>query len=207
MDLARIDLLMRSGLWDNFRRQRWFPVVAGQTITYRKSLKLGQGFIIESRVLGMDERWFYIEQVFHHEGAVCARALIRLRFLKRGVGYCGDDGVPAVARRSGATAPPPQPIRSHRRSRRSAPAQQQSPVDHALRRVSKTRVQIGRRKPRCRPPSARSAWHRRSGLRPARSRTAVLPCRFLRETRRCAGGCSAPPSPPRGSRSRVICPS
>ena len=86
MDLARIDLMMRSGVWDKLRRQGWYPVVAGQTITYRKSLKLGQRFDVKSRVLGMDDRWFYVQQVFLHDDAVCAHAVIRVRFLKRGGG-------------------------------------------------------------------------------------------------------------------------
>ena len=86
MDLARIDLMMRSGWWSTLRRKGWYPVVAGQTITYRKSLKLGQRFEVESRVLGMDERWFYVQQVFRSEGVVCAHAMVRARFLKRGGG-------------------------------------------------------------------------------------------------------------------------
>ena len=91
MDLARIDLMMRSGWWDKFRRQGWFPVVAGQTITYRKSLKLGQRFEVESRILGMDDRWFYVQQVFRSDGTVCAHALVRARFLKKSGGSVEHD--------------------------------------------------------------------------------------------------------------------
>ncbi|NYI42102.1 acyl-CoA thioesterase [Demequina lutea] len=91
MDLARIDLMMRSGWWDKFRRKGWFPVVAGQTITYRKSLKLGQRFDVESRILGMDERWFYVQQVFRREDTVYAHALVRVRFLKKSSGSVEHD--------------------------------------------------------------------------------------------------------------------
>lgn len=91
MDLARIDLMMRSGWWDKLRRKGWYPVVAGQTITYRRSLKLGQKFAVESRVLGMDDRWFYLQQSFVRDGTVCAHALVRARFLKRGGGNVEHD--------------------------------------------------------------------------------------------------------------------
>ena len=91
MDLARIDLMMRCGLWDKLRRQGWYPVVAGQTITYRRSLKLGQRFDVESRVLGMDDRWFYVQQVFRRGETVCAHAMIRVRFLKRSGGNVEHD--------------------------------------------------------------------------------------------------------------------
>src|SRR5699024_8284960 len=36
MDLGRMDLMLRSRFWDRISRQGWYPVVAGQTITYRK---------------------------------------------------------------------------------------------------------------------------------------------------------------------------
>lgn len=91
MDLARIDLMMRAGWWDKFKRQGWYPVVAGLSITYRKSLRLGQSFEVESRLLGMDDRWFYVQQVFRSAGAVYAHAMVRTRFLKRGGGSVGHD--------------------------------------------------------------------------------------------------------------------
>ncbi|WP_316316330.1 acyl-CoA thioesterase, partial [Clavibacter michiganensis] len=64
MDVARLDLLVRSGLWSRIRARGWYPVVAGQTITYRRSLTLGQRFVVESRVLGTYDRWSYVEQTF-----------------------------------------------------------------------------------------------------------------------------------------------
>ena len=91
MDLARLDLMMRAGWWDRFRRQGWFPVVAGQTITYRKSLTLGQRFDVESRIVGMDDRWFFVHQVFRSEGTVYAHAMVRARFLKKGGGTVEHD--------------------------------------------------------------------------------------------------------------------
>ncbi|MGO1384213.1 MAG: acyl-CoA thioesterase [Arachnia sp.] len=86
MDLARLDLMLRSGWWDKFTRKGWFPVVAGQTITYRKSMNLGQRFDVETRVLGMDERWFYLQQSFRSKGEIHAHALVRARFLKKSGG-------------------------------------------------------------------------------------------------------------------------
>lgn len=91
MDLGRIDLMMRSGWWDEFTKQGWFPVVAGQSVTYRKSLGLGQRFVLETRVLGMDERWFYVQQVFRRGGEMCAHAMVRARFLKKSGGSVSHD--------------------------------------------------------------------------------------------------------------------
>lgn len=83
MDLGRMDLMLRSGFWDTITEQGWYPVVAGQTITYRSSLTLGQRFELRTRVLGMDERWIYMEQTFVRGEAIVAQAVVRARFLRR----------------------------------------------------------------------------------------------------------------------------
>lgn len=86
LDLGRMDLMLRSGFWGKITSRGWYPVVAGQTISYRKSLVLGQRFEVHSRILGMDERWNYLEQSFVVGDEVYAQALIRARFLKRSGG-------------------------------------------------------------------------------------------------------------------------
>lgn len=84
MDLGRMDLMLRSGFWKRIADQGWYPVVAGQTITYRRSLELWQRFELSTRVLGYDERWIYMEQVFRVGETVHADAVVRARFLRRG---------------------------------------------------------------------------------------------------------------------------
>ncbi|BDZ45699.1 acyl-CoA thioesterase [Naasia aerilata] len=83
MDLPRLDLLMRSGVWARFQKAGVYPVVASQTITYRKSLRLWQRFEIETRILGYDERAVYLEQRFVAGGELYARAYVKGRFLRR----------------------------------------------------------------------------------------------------------------------------
>jgi acyl-CoA thioesterase FadM len=82
MDLGRMDLMLRSGFWTRITDAGWYPVVAGQTITYRRSLTLGQKFDLATRVIGHDERWIYMEQVFRRGDAVVADAIVRARFLR-----------------------------------------------------------------------------------------------------------------------------
>lgn len=86
MDLGRLDLMQRAGIWREFKRRGWYPVVVAQTITYRRSLELGQRFAIESAMLGFDERAAYLEQRFVSGGEIVARAFVRARMLKRGGG-------------------------------------------------------------------------------------------------------------------------
>jgi acyl-CoA thioesterase FadM len=86
LDHSRFDLLLRSGTWDRLRRAGVYPVVAAQTITYRRSLELGERFTIESRIVGYDERAVYVEQRFVRDGEVVARAYVAGRFLRRSGG-------------------------------------------------------------------------------------------------------------------------
>lgn len=81
MDLGRIDLLVRSGFWREARRRGWFPLVGASTIEYRRPLLAFQRYLLTTRLLGWDERWFYIEQSFQRGGKVAAvgtvKAMIR----------------------------------------------------------------------------------------------------------------------------------
>ncbi|WP_310369291.1 acyl-CoA thioesterase [Catenuloplanes atrovinosus] len=86
LDLGRMDLVIRSGIWDRSRRERVQAVVANQTITYRKSLNLGDTFTVETRIAGVDERAVYFEQRFTVDGEIYAEAAVRMRFIRRGAG-------------------------------------------------------------------------------------------------------------------------
>lgn len=86
MDLGRIDVMIRSGVWKKFRAQGFYPVMANETITFRKSLPLWQRFEIESRVAGYDDKAVYVEQRFVVKGEIFARAMTRARVLKKGGG-------------------------------------------------------------------------------------------------------------------------
>lgn len=81
LDHARQELVVRTGLWKRMRDAGMYPVVGAQTIAYRKSLKLGERYTIESRFLGLDDRAAYLEQRFVVDGEVYARAYVQGRFL------------------------------------------------------------------------------------------------------------------------------
>jgi acyl-CoA thioesterase FadM len=83
LDLGRLELLRRSGIWSAFRRNGWYPVVVSETISFRKSLQLWQRFEVESRILGYDERAVYVEQRFVRNGEIYAQAFVRARILRR----------------------------------------------------------------------------------------------------------------------------
>ncbi|MGC5583758.1 acyl-CoA thioesterase [Ornithinimicrobium sp. W1679] len=86
MDVARTHYIADLGGFPLLREKGWYPVVAAQTVSYRRSLTLGQRFEITTRVVGWDERVIYLEQVFTRDGQHVARGLVAGRFLTRGSG-------------------------------------------------------------------------------------------------------------------------
>lgn len=104
LDLGRTDLMMRSGFWQEIDRRGWYPVVGSQTITYKRSLTLGQRFVVTTRVLGLDERAAYMHQEFRRSGVVIARAVVQARFLKKGGGQV------TTAEILEAAGAPPEPL-------------------------------------------------------------------------------------------------
>ncbi|WP_290804970.1 acyl-CoA thioesterase [Herbiconiux sp.] len=86
LDIGRLDLMLRSGMWAVLSAQGWYPVVVSETISFRRSLQLWQRFDIETRVLGFDEKAIYVEQRFTVAGEVYSQAFIRARFLKKSGG-------------------------------------------------------------------------------------------------------------------------
>jgi acyl-CoA thioesterase FadM len=83
LDVARVDMLLRSGQATSLRRRGFYPVVAAETIRFRRSLQLFQVFDVQTQVIGWDEKAFIIEQRFLRRGEVVAEAVVRARFLKR----------------------------------------------------------------------------------------------------------------------------
>lgn len=83
MDLGRVDLTERTGLAKTLSEHGIHAVVGAQTITYRKSLQLFQRFAVESRLIGNDDRAFYVEQRFVVRGEVYARAIVRGRLISK----------------------------------------------------------------------------------------------------------------------------
>lgn len=76
-DLGRNDFAIRSGLAKKLFKHRWGLVVAGSTIQYRKRVRLFDKVTIKTRLIAVDERWFYIDQSMWVKGQPTCSALLR----------------------------------------------------------------------------------------------------------------------------------
>jgi acyl-CoA thioesterase FadM len=83
MDLGRMDLMIRAGVWKKLTERGFYPVVTKETISFRKSLQPWQRFVVETRIVGYDDKAVFIEQRFVVAGEIFARAYMCGRFLKK----------------------------------------------------------------------------------------------------------------------------
>ena len=72
MDLGRMDLLKRTGIFDLLIKNRWMPIVGTATIDFQRPLKLWQKYELHTRILGWDEKWIYLEQTFYSNEKIIA---------------------------------------------------------------------------------------------------------------------------------------
>ncbi|ALK09923.1 thioesterase family protein [Blastochloris viridis] len=90
MDLGRLDLIIRTGMWRQVLHQRWQPVLGGCMVRFRRSLKPFQPFTLTSRLLAWDDKWLYIEHAIEVGGVLACQAVVRGAFV-------ASDGVVAPA--------------------------------------------------------------------------------------------------------------
>lgn len=83
MDRARNEYFLRTGLARLALTRRINLPVATSQVHYRRSLFLGQSFELHTRLLGWDEKWFFLEQRVMRQGELITRAVFKSVFLDR----------------------------------------------------------------------------------------------------------------------------
>lgn len=95
MDLARMDLMVRSGWWRRLRAGGIYPVLVAETIQFRRSLQARERYEIETTLPGWDQRdCFGVQRFRRGDGEIVATAVIRARFLRREPGGSRPVSVP-----------------------------------------------------------------------------------------------------------------
>ena len=83
MDVAGHRHLGRAGALRLAAKRSWFGYVVASTMRYRRPLRLWDRFEDTSRVLGWDDRVFYIEHVITRDGELCTRGVVCYRLVHR----------------------------------------------------------------------------------------------------------------------------
>jgi acyl-CoA thioesterase FadM len=105
LDLARTDLMIRSGMAPLLSHRGWYPVVVAETIRFCEPMKLFDAFVIESTVLGWDDEGFILQQRILRKDICVAEAVVRAQVMKKIGGSVTPKDVLTAA---GVTAEPMQ---------------------------------------------------------------------------------------------------
>ena len=81
MDLGRMDIAFRAGLFKSMFKNKWVPLATFDTIRFRYPLKIFQKYQLRTRIVWWDDRTGYFKQVFERNGRVVASGYVCATFL------------------------------------------------------------------------------------------------------------------------------
>ncbi len=101
-DLGRFVLFRRIGIASMMRAKGWGGTVAGSSVRYRRRVKAFDRFEMRTRMVGWDDRFFYIEQAMWRREECTSHVLLRTAITDHG-------GLVTSARVVEAAGIPPSP--------------------------------------------------------------------------------------------------
>jgi YbgC/YbaW family acyl-CoA thioester hydrolase len=84
MERARWDHPVQTATWDVMLKEKLNFIVAGIEMGYIREIRFGKQFEVETRYLGWDEKYLYLEQRFVAGGKIHAYGLVKAVFLQKG---------------------------------------------------------------------------------------------------------------------------
>ena len=78
MDIARGELIARLRILRPMLKRGWRPVMGGATLRFRRSILPFERFVVRTRVVAWDEKWFHIEHVIERNEQMCAIGRVRM---------------------------------------------------------------------------------------------------------------------------------
>ena len=84
MERARWDHPVQTATWDKMLGSKLNFIVAGIEMGYIREIRLFTRFEVETRYVGWDDKYFYMEQRFIANGKIHAYGLVKAVFLQQG---------------------------------------------------------------------------------------------------------------------------
>jgi acyl-CoA thioesterase FadM len=103
-DVARVHWFLRTGVLPVARRERAIPIIGDALAKFRRDLRAFQTFHIETRMLGWDHRWAFLEHRFVRGGRVLG--VVAIRGVFKGPNGPIDPEILVQAVGSNVTSPP-----------------------------------------------------------------------------------------------------
>ena len=93
MDLARLNFTIRNKIFPLLRKNKIYAVAASEMIRFKKSLDLFHRFEIKTKLLGWDNKFFYIAHYFKKQNKIYAISLVKGCFLHKKTGLLNPNHV------------------------------------------------------------------------------------------------------------------
>ncbi|MEM9249309.1 MAG: acyl-CoA thioesterase [Pseudomonadota bacterium] len=77
-DLGRFLLFRRIGTIALMKERRWTGTIAGASVRYRRRVRMFDTYELRSKMIGWDDRFFYIEQGMWRKGECTSHGLLRM---------------------------------------------------------------------------------------------------------------------------------
>ena len=83
LDLGRYSLGARVNMGSFLKRNKWSLTIVGTYNEYRHRLRLFQRFILQTKILGYDEKWFYFFQKVERNGKTHMASLVKFAYTSK----------------------------------------------------------------------------------------------------------------------------
>jgi len=83
MDLSRVDHMIRNGAWKEIRANKLMPVLGSGSIRFRRAVPPFARVDVTTRVVGIDEKWIYLEHKIIDGETVYSVAILKAAFITK----------------------------------------------------------------------------------------------------------------------------
>lgn len=84
MERGRWDHSVQTNTWDVMVKQKLNSIIAGIEIGYIREIRFGKTFNLETRCIGWDNKYVYLEQRFVRDEKIYAYGLVKAVYFQRG---------------------------------------------------------------------------------------------------------------------------
>ena len=103
MDLARVNMMLRIGLWAWIRREGYAPVIASALVRFRRPVQPFEPITLITRFIGFDAKWMFIEHRMERRGELVCLTMVKAAFLSKS----GPVAPKVIAQALGLSGEPP----------------------------------------------------------------------------------------------------
>jgi len=83
LDLGRYSLGARVNMRSFLKRNKWSLTIVGTYNEYRHRLRLFQRFILQTKILGYDDKWFYFFQKVERNGKTHMASVVKFAYTSK----------------------------------------------------------------------------------------------------------------------------